>query len=763
MRRPTSSAFQWFSRLSYSQKFTVITLVFMIPVIAFIPLISDQLTNINRYGVSELSGTIYLRSVWNFSEQVRDYVNATNQYAEGDIPLAELREVEARTDARLDDLKKVNDQYGSSLDTANVFPVIQQQWLRVKETVRRTDWSAFETGQSALLESIAILTSQVGDLSYLILDPDLDTYYMMDTVLIKAPENQALLFEAYQVTAQSLKNGSFSVEDRTRLIAVMGRLQANLNTMNRNIGVAIQNDQQGSIQQVISVPLASYDLQLRSFIDLINETLNTPTPNNSGRLQELGANYDAVVHAADSDLYSAASLSLERGIQNRITSLRQRLAWIAVIVSASILSAFLIGRLMMRSISQPLTELMDATKRLSAGNMSSRVTVNDLDEMGQVGIAFNQMAEELERDKQSLIARTAELDTARSQSENRAHHLQRINEISRIISSEHTLDVLLPLIARVVSEKLGFYHIGFFLLDDSRTFAILKATNNAGKQNVQAQDIRLKVGNPGLVATAIATGKPQVASRAETDQASQHDSFLPNTRSELALPIRLGGELIGVLDIQSLHENAFAADEIEILEVLAGQLGIAIQNARLYEQNVQSLKDTEEAYRRLSGSSWSSMVQQVDIRAYTYDGVSSHPVSEVQSTAKPAALSVPITVRGQVIGKLRLNPLDPNRTWTEDDIAITNAIAERAALALEAARLLEEAQRRASRETFLSDMASKLSTSFQLDSILRDTVEELGQTLKNSTVSFQLVNPSAPPNGNGTRPDDSFVQRKKSE
>jgi GAF domain-containing protein len=76
-------------------------------------------------------------------------------------------------------------------------------------------------------------------------------------------------------------------------------------------------------------------------------------------------------------------------------------------------------------------------------------------------------------------------------------------------------------------------------------------------------------------------------------------------------------------------------------------------------------------------------------------------------------------------------------------MAITRAVAERAALALEAARLLEDAQKRASRETFLSEMASKLSTSFQLDSILRDTVEELGQSLSGSTVSFQLVNPAA--------------------
>jgi hypothetical protein len=75
---------------------------------------------------------------------------------------------------------------------------------------------------------------------------------------------------------------------------------------------------------------------------------------------------------------------------------------------------------------------------------------------------------------------------------------------------------------------------------------------------------------------------------------------------------------------------------------------------------------------------------------------------------------------------------------------MVRATAERVALALESARLLDEAQKRATREAFLSDVATRLSASFQLDSILRDTVQELGQTLKNSTVTFQLVNPGAP-------------------
>jgi GAF domain-containing protein len=106
---------------------------------------------------------------------------------------------------------------------------------------------------------------------------------------------------------------------------------------------------------------------------------------------------------------------------------------------------------------------------------------------------------------------------------------------------------------------------------------------------------------------------------------------------------------------------------------------------------------------------------------------------------------VPVQLRGQVIGRLKLKATDSSHKWTEDELAIIESTAERLALAMDGARLLDEAQKRAARETFLSELAAKLGASFQMDSILRDTVEELGQTLKGSTVTFQLVNPSTPP------------------
>lgn len=336
----------------------------------------------------------------------------------------------------------------------------------------------------------------------------------------------------------------------------------------------------------------------------------------------------------------------------------------------------------------------------------------------------------------------------------RARQFQAIAQVASSATSVQELEKALAHIVETISLQLGHYHVAIFLLDATREFAILSAANSIPGQEMLAQSYRFRLGDNNLV------GIVASRSRSQIDTNPAHPN-LPDTRSEVALPIKINGQVVGVLDVQSSTADAFAQDDIEILEILVNQVGTTIQNARLYEQNIQALNDAEDAYQRLAGTTWANTLQKLDVKGYSYDGVSSRAVGQKNTNKTDTSLSVPVQVRGQVIGNLRLNALDQNRAWTEDEIAITRAVAERAALALEGARLLDEAQKRASRELFLSEIAAKLGSSFQLDSILRDTVEELGQTLKGSTVSFQLINPSAPINVESQ--DGSSGRRKKSE
>jgi transcriptional regulator with GAF, ATPase, and Fis domain len=277
-----------------------------------------------------------------------------------------------------------------------------------------------------------------------------------------------------------------------------------------------------------------------------------------------------------------------------------------------------------------------------------------------------------------------------------------------------------------------------------------------------ARGHRLKVGEQGIVGYTTYSGKPRIALDVGEDATFFNNPDLPNTHSEIALSLKVGNVIIGALDIQSTETNAFSQSDLEIFSILADQISIAIQNAHSLEQAQRALQGMETTSRQAVGQAWQSYTETIKIRGYRYDGLKPEPI---KASSKPTegknALSIPVQLRGRSIGHLKLRAIEQSHKWTEDELAIIEATAERVAIALEGARLLEDAQKRASRETFLSEMAAKLGTSFQMDSILRDTVEELGQTLKGSKVTFQLINPSAPPKAEEEHSDSK--SRKKSD
>ena len=367
---------------------------------------------------------------------------------------------------------------------------------------------------------------------------------------------------------------------------------------------------------------------------------------------------------------------------------------------------------------------------------------------------------ELHHAQSDLQARSTELVATNEMLQIRTERLRAIAEVARTATAVQDFDQLLPLITNVVSKQLGYYHVGIFLLDEFDEYAILRAANTEGGLRMLAREHRLKIGEQGLVGLVAYQGKARMARDVGEEAAFFNNPDLPDTHAEICLPLKFGLETIGVLDIQSTKTDAFSQEDVEILSVLADQVSVAIQNARSFEQAQRGLRDAEIASSQLTREAWTSLTENIQSKGYRFDGIKSEPLKDGQkSSVERETLLVPIELRGQTIGRLRLRASSTTRKWTEDELAIVESAAARVALALESARLLEEAQKRAARETFLSTIGAKLGTSFQLDSILRDTVEELGQNLKNSTVSFQLVNPSTPP---GTDSDSDAGARKPS-
>jgi GAF domain-containing protein len=348
--------------------------------------------------------------------------------------------------------------------------------------------------------------------------------------------------------------------------------------------------------------------------------------------------------------------------------------------------------------------------------------------------------------EQRVEERAAQLAESAKQVRKRASELEAIAHTARSAANARSLEELLPAVAREISTRFGHYHAGIFLLDDGKKFAILRAANSEGGQRMLARGHRLRVGDQGIVGFVTFTGNPRIALNVGEDSVYFNNPDLPETHSEFAIPLKFGSEIIGALDIQSTQPNAFTQEDVEIFTILADQVAVAIQNVRSLDQAQRALQEAELSSSQLTGQAWEAFTDAIRTKGYRYDGIKPEPLKKTSKpAADPDALTVPVQLRGQTIGRLRLKSTDASRKWTEDELSIIASTADRVALAIDGARLLEDAQKRAARESFLSELAAKFGTSFQLESILRDTVEELGQTLKGSTVTFQLVDPHSPP------------------
>src|SRR6266498_115296 len=194
---------------------------------------------------------------------------------------------------------------------------------------------------------------------------------------------------------------------------------------------------------------------------------------------------------------------------------------------------------------------------------------------------INQKLENLTANLEERVQdRTAELEMASQQTSRRATQLQTITELSESIAQLKDLNELFPAVTNLISQGFGFYHVGIFLLDQASDFAILQAANSAGGKRMLERSHRLKLGI-GVVGFAAQTGQPRIALDVGADAIFFNNPDLPETRSEVALPLKSRGETIGVLDVQSTEAGAFSSEDLQVLIALANQVSIALENARL--------------------------------------------------------------------------------------------------------------------------------------------------------------------------------------
>lgn len=349
--------------------------------------------------------------------------------------------------------------------------------------------------------------------------------------------------------------------------------------------------------------------------------------------------------------------------------------------------------------------------------------------------------------------RTMELEIASKTNERRARQFQAVAQVAKVISNIQDLETLLSRIAEVISQQFGHYHTGIFLLDNAHEYAVLRAANSPGGRKMLAREHRLLVGQTGIVGFVTATGQPRIALDVGADAVFFDNPDLPNTRSEIALPLRIAGQIIGAIDVQSEEEYAFKQDDIAALSTMADQVSIAIQNTRTLEEAQKALVEAQSAYGETAREAWNVMrPQTIGIGLQWADSAIKpleKPLEEelirsavdqgktVVSPGQTANLAIPIRMRGQVIGVMSL--MNKSRhPWSEDAVDIAEAVAERLSLAIETASLLRTAQHRADIERITTDISTRIGSSSRLETILQTAAQELSRALGGSDVLVQI-------------------------
>jgi GAF domain-containing protein len=374
-----------------------------------------------------------------------------------------------------------------------------------------------------------------------------------------------------------------------------------------------------------------------------------------------------------------------------------------------------------------------------------------LKELELSNINLNNTRTDLEKHTAELRQRGLELEAANQQIQLRAAQFEALAQVTQAITSVRDLQELLPRITTVISEKFGFYHVGVFLLDGAREYAVLSATNSEGGRQMLERKHRLRVGEQGIVGNVTATGKPRIAMDVGVDAVFFDNPELPDTHSEMALPLKSGDLVVGALDVQSTETGAFADEDIQMLILLADQVSLAIENARLFEETKNALAEAEAVSRQFTREVWGKLPNQQNLFGYRYTLTGTSPLEKPIELAdsgngkgkqkEEGQVKVPIELRGETIGTLIVQS-PSTEILRQDQMDLIKAVAERVALAIENARLFEETTRRAERERLVSDITGKIRSVHDPQTMIQTAMEELRNALGASRVEVipQTVN-----------------------
>jgi serine phosphatase RsbU (regulator of sigma subunit) len=373
------------NRLKYPQKFTLISSVFILPLSLVMYLLISEIQSRNDFAEKEMIGNIYLRplrQLWSDISLAQIINNDIKKQSSN-----ELKQIQARINSHIQSLEKIENQYGTILLTNNKFNVVKKQWQQI-QSKDNNDLDAKSNAYTSLRQEIDNLKNIVGDQSNLILDPDIDSYYLMDATLLKLPEMQSALTDIQLLAQKSIQTQQDSIESRTKILKNLARLEEYNGELKKNMQDAFNFNPAGNTRPKLETALNDYTNK----IDLL--VITSVPLNESGSILSSQVLYNATAENLKLNyiLWDKAIVELDFLLQNRINGFVQRQVYLSIFVSIILILVLYLYIAFYLGVKQTVTALSVASEQMIDGTVTESIKLENRDELAEVVESFNDIA-----------------------------------------------------------------------------------------------------------------------------------------------------------------------------------------------------------------------------------------------------------------------------------------------------------------------------------------------------------------------------------
>lgn len=424
---------------------------------------------------------------------------------------------------------------------------------------------------------------------------------------------------------------------------------------------------------------------------------------------------------------------------NALASLTRSLKTASLVGILVIAAVVLVATNTAIQLARPVNALTATAAAITGGDLTQRALPAGPLEFYTLAEAFNLLTSRLSQTLSGLEQRVDERTKDLAQ---RTHLIEAAADVGRAAATILDTDDLFQEVVDLIRSRFDLYYVGLFTVDEASEWANLRAgTGEAGKVML-ARGHRIKVGQ-GMVGWTISNARPRIAGEAGTDAVRLTSAELPLTRAEAALPLISRNRVLGALTVQSERSDAFDPSTVTVLQTMADQVAVALDNARLFAESQQSLDALRRSYGELSRAAWVDTLRTRAVRGYFSDERGIFPVRadenvEPAQAAQSLELALPIKVREQTLGVLHAQKPDGSEAWTDDEAALLNSLVDQLSVALENARLYEDTQRLADRQRVAAEVSARIRESLDIDTVLQTAVSEMRRAIGLEEIVIRL-------------------------